>query len=90
MHQLAVFNASKIAGRNHQAKMLNGRLRALEIFVPEHPRKIELENFDWAALWDGRPELHQVLGKDSGDMLSGENVKVLGGLLRERIKMNLC
>ncbi len=85
-HQLAVFNASRRAGRNHQPKKLKGRLRALEIFVSEHPRKIKLENFDWATLWDGRAELHQVPGKDSGDMLSGENAKVLGALLRERLR----
>src|SRR5262249_9213240 len=75
MHQLAVFNASKIAGRNYQAKMLRGRLKSLEIFASKHPRKAEIENFNWASLWHGRAELHQSPGKDSGDMLSGENAK---------------
>jgi len=32
----------------------------------------------------------EFLGKDSSDMLSGENAKALSALLRERIKMNLC
>jgi hypothetical protein len=85
MHQLAVFNASKIAGQKYQPKSLKGPLRALEIFVSEHPRKNELKNFDWRTLWDGRIKFHQVPGKDSGDMLSGENAKVLGALLRERL-----
>ncbi len=89
IHQLAVFNASKIAGQHYQLKKLKGRLRALEIFVSEHPRRIELENFDWATMWDGRADLHEVPGKDSGDMLSGENAIMLGGLLRERLQENM-
>jgi amino acid adenylation domain-containing protein len=85
IHQTAVFNASKVAGQRYQPKSLKGPLRALEIFVSEHPRKNELKDFDWRKVWDGKPLLHQVPGRDSGDMLSGENAKVLGALLRERL-----
>jgi amino acid adenylation domain-containing protein len=89
MHQLAVFNASRVAGRRYRLKRLDGPIRTLEIFVSEHPRKIELERFDWTKLWEGNAVLHHVPGKDSGDMLSGENARVLGALLREQLKKSM-
>ena len=89
MHQLAVFNASKLAGGRYRPKPLTGRLKALEVFLSAHPRRASLESFEWSRLWEGKTVLHQVPGKDSGDMLSGENASVLGALLRERLRTAL-
>lgn len=87
IHQLAVFNASKLAGRRYHPKRLVGQLMALEIFLSAHPRRANIESFDWSTLWEGKTVLHHVPGKDSGDMLSGENARVLGTLLRNRLQM---
>jgi amino acid adenylation domain-containing protein len=86
VHQLAVFNANRRAGQRYRPKRLEGRLGSLEVFVSEHSRKKELETFDWIILWQGKTELHQMPGKDSGDMLSGENARVLAALLKARIQ----
>jgi thioesterase domain-containing protein len=88
MHQLAVFNASKLAGGRYRPKPLTG-LKALEVFLSAHPRRTSLESFEWSRLWEGKTVLHHVPGKDSGDMLSGENARVLGALLRERLRTAL-
>jgi amino acid adenylation domain-containing protein len=86
IHQLAVFNASKAAGMRYRLKRLRGPVKTLDIFMSNHPRSAYLEIFDWQKLWDGSVTLHHVPGRDSGDMLCGDNASVLGALLIERIK----
>ncbi len=84
MHQLEVFKANKEASKRYHRKPLNGRLRALEIF--ETARNTTRWSFDWKSLWGGHPIRHHVPGKDSGDMLSGENAGAVAGLLAERLR----
>jgi thioesterase domain-containing protein len=86
MHQLAVLKANRAAGDRYRPRRLTGRLRALEVFVSGHQRKTSIEALNWQALWEGKSELHHMPGRDSGDMLSGENARVLGALLRERLR----
>ena len=84
LHQLEVFKANKEASKRYHRKPLNGRLRALEIF--ETARNTTRWSFDWKSLWGGHPIRHHVPGKDSGDMLSGENAGAVAGLLAERLR----
>jgi amino acid adenylation domain-containing protein len=84
LHQLEVFKTNKEASKRYHRKPLNGRLRALEIF--ETSRNTTGWRFDWKSLWGGRPIRHHVPGKDSGDMLSGENAGAVAGLLADRLR----
>jgi acyl carrier protein len=86
IYQLEVFKANRLAGRRYHRKSLNGDLRSLEIFMLSHPRNTRMETFNWKTLWGGETVRHHVPGKDSGDMLSGENAQVLAELLRERLR----
>jgi amino acid adenylation domain-containing protein len=86
IYQRDVVRANIRALDGYQRKPLNGGLRAVEIFETSHPRNTTAWSFDWKNLWDGYPVQHRVSGKDSGDMLTGENGRVLALLLRERLK----
>ncbi|HEY3305886.1 MAG TPA: AMP-binding protein [Candidatus Binatia bacterium] len=84
LNQLEVFMANKEASKRYHRKPLNGRLRALEIF--ETSRNTMGWRFDWKSLWGGHPVRHHVPGKDSGDMLRGENAPAVAGLLAQRLR----
>jgi amino acid adenylation domain-containing protein len=87
VHELAVFEASKLAGRKYYRRPLNGCLRSLEIFESAHPRNNNKEwAVDWKPFWNGETIRHRMPGKDSGDMISGENARVLAALLAERLR----
>ena len=87
VHQRAVLEASKLAGRRYYRRPLKGRLRALEIFESAHPRNNSKEwTVDWKPFWNGDAIRHRVPGKDSGDMISGENTRVLASLLSARLR----
>jgi len=86
LHQLEVYRANRLALRCYYRKPLNGRLRAFEIFESSHPRNIATRRFNWETLWEGVAIRHQVPGKDSGEMLTGENARVLAALLAERLR----
>ena len=72
----------------HAHKPLKGGAMAFEIFVSE-PRFDKMSvstRVAWNAL-SGRPaEFHRMPGKDSGDMLSGNNAKALAILLSKRLQ----
>ncbi|MGH7766081.1 MAG: AMP-binding protein [Candidatus Binatia bacterium] len=86
MHQLAVYKASKRAGERFHPKPIHGRLRVVEIFDTASGRNNPGRRYvDWNALWKGRIKRHLMPGKDSGDMVSGENARVLARLLKERM-----
>jgi pimeloyl-ACP methyl ester carboxylesterase len=87
IHQLEVFKASKRAGERYYPKPIHGRLRAVEIFDTARSRNNPTRKYiDWNALWKGQITRHLMPGKDSGDMVSGENARVLARLLAERMR----
>ena len=86
IYQLQVIRANVRALVRYYRNPLNGRLRTIEIFETSHPRNTTAWSFDWKTLWDGHPVRHRVPGKDSGDMLSGENARVLAALLAKRLR----
>jgi amino acid adenylation domain-containing protein len=88
LHQLEVYKANKLAHKRYRRKPLNGKVRVLEIFESTHPRnKRSSGGIDWQQLWTGgEPEKHSVPGKDSGDMMTGQNARVLAALLNERLR----
>jgi amino acid adenylation domain-containing protein len=87
LHQLEVYRANRLALRHYRRKPLRGGLRAFEIFESSHPRNVATRSFRWETLWHGVSSRHRVPGRDSGDMLVGENVRVLAKLLKERLRV---
>jgi acyl-CoA synthetase (AMP-forming)/AMP-acid ligase II/thioesterase domain-containing protein len=87
LNQIEVYRANRLALRRYQRKVLNGRLTALEIFeTARRGSSGGRQPSDWSALWEGSTSRHLVPGKDSGDMLHGENVRVVATLLAERLR----
>jgi thioesterase domain-containing protein len=87
MHQLAVYKASKRAGELYRPKPIRGSLRAVEIFDTARSRNDPArKTIDWNTLWSGQISRHLMPGKDSGDMISGENARALARLLKERMR----
>jgi hypothetical protein len=84
LHQLEVFLANKEASKRYHRKPLSEGLQALESFATSSDTTGW--SFDWKYLWRGHPVGHQVPGKDSGDMLRGENARILAGLLAKRLR----
>ena len=88
-NQIEVYRANLIALDCYQRKPLQGRLRVLEIFHPVLPGHEVQEPIEWNKLWKGCTKIHHVRGKDSGDMLSGKNVRAIAALLKERLRATL-
>jgi thioesterase domain-containing protein len=87
IHQLAVYRANVFALDHYHRKPLQGRLRSLEIFETARSRNTAMpEPFDWTVFWKGPTTRHLLPGKDSGDMISGKNARVLATLLAERLR----
>jgi thioesterase domain-containing protein len=90
LNQIEVYRANLLALDVYRRGPLDGRLRALEIFEKTRPGRVNARNrIDWQALWKGPITHHNVPGKDSGDMLSGENARVLGALLTQEFHLAL-
>ena len=62
-----------------------GRSAGLAPFRISHRRNNAMGGVKWESLWQGAVVRHKVPGKDSGDMLSGENARLLAKLLAERL-----
>jgi thioesterase domain-containing protein len=87
LHQIEVYRANELALRRYQYRRLNGGLRVFEIFESTNPRNVRLsDRLDWGALWEGQMKQHHVPGKNSGEMVTGENARVLGTLLALRLR----
>jgi len=86
IQQLEVIRANVRALDRYNRKPLTGRLRAVEIFETSHPRNTTEWTVDWKTLWDGQTVRHHLPGKDSGDMVSGKNARILAALLTERLR----
>jgi thioesterase domain-containing protein len=85
LNQIEVYRANLVALDCYHRKSLHGRLRALEVFQPVRPGTDVQEPIDWNEFWKGCTKVHRVGGQDSGDMLSGKNVRVMAALLKERL-----
>ena len=47
---------------------------------------MQIESYPWDTVWNGEVVFHRMPGADSGDMLSGDNARVLGTTLSERLR----
>jgi len=91
LNQIEVYRANVLALDRYRREPLNGRLRTLEVFQTTRPGRVNVrDRIHWRAFWDGPIQQHQVPGKDSGDMLSRENTRVLGALLARRLRLAFC
>ncbi|HEY3305885.1 MAG TPA: hypothetical protein VGL70_20355, partial [Candidatus Binatia bacterium] len=87
LNQIEVYRANLLALDRYRRKPLEGRLRTLDILETRRRRKSRAEEkLDWNVLWKGNTIRHLVPGKDSGDMLSGENAPAVAGLLGDRLR----
>jgi hypothetical protein len=90
LHQMEVYRANLLALDGYRRDPLNGRLRAFEVFEPMHPGRVKVrDRIDWQALWKGPIKHHKMPGKDSGDMVSGENACVLSASLTQQLRLAL-
>jgi amino acid adenylation domain-containing protein len=87
LNQIEVFRANLNAFDHYQRKRLIGRLRTMEIF--ETARRVNdswCDIVDWGNFSENAIHRHMVPGKDSGQMLTGENCRVVALLLAERLR----
>jgi hypothetical protein len=90
LNQIEVYRANLAALDHYQRRPLVGKLRALEIFhTAGRGSRKEGDPFNWDTVWSGSTVQHLVPGKDSGDMLIGNNVKILATLLAKRLSESL-
>lgn len=86
MHQLEVYRANIMALDRYHRKPLKGLLRKLEIFQTQRLSNSQQQREpEWSALWGSKVIRHLVPGKDSGDMLAGDNAKTLAAVLAQRL-----
>ena len=87
VNQIEVYRANLLALDRYRREPLNGPLRAFEIFETRRPGRVKVrDGIDWQALWKGPIKHHEMPGKDSGDMLSGENARVLAVSLAHQLR----
>ncbi len=88
LNQIEVYRANLLALDRYRRQPLGGRLRTLEVFQTTRPGRDNVpDGIDWQVLWKGSIKHHEVPGKDSGDMLSGQNARVLGALLGQQLHL---
>ena len=88
LNQIEVYRANLLALDGYRRQPLNGRLRAFEVFETTRPGRVKAwDRIDWPALWKGPIKRHEMPGRDSGDMLNAENVRVLGASLAQQLRL---
>jgi hypothetical protein len=88
------FNEGRVRGANLRALLaykhepVKGGSVTIEIFGTARDRGNTARGarVDWSALTGGYTPYHRVPGKDSGDMLQGDNAKALATLLSARLR----
>jgi len=86
-HQRRVSAANLRALRRYKHEPLNGGPEVIEIFRSCRFTRGPVDSgVDWASLARRPINYHDVPGKDSGEMLRGENVKTLASLLSTRLQ----
>jgi amino acid adenylation domain-containing protein len=90
LNQIEVYRANLLALDGYRRKPLNGRLRAFEVFETPRPGGINVQDrIDWQPLWKGPIKHYRMPGKDSGDMVSGKNARLLSALLKQQLRLAL-
>jgi thioesterase domain-containing protein len=87
IRQLEVYGANLRALTQYKKPALAGRLRTLDIIeTKKRHQRTSTEISKWSDLWQGSISLHAVPGKDSGDMISGENARAVAMLLKQGLR----
>jgi thioesterase superfamily protein len=90
LNQIEVYRANLLGLDGYHRKSLSGRLKAFEVFETTRPGRVKVrDRIDWREFWKGPIKYHQVPGKDSGDMLRGENARLLAVLLAQQLYLAL-
>ena len=105
LNQIEVYQANLRALDRYHRLPLRGCLKEFHVFETvrsdnknAHERgpqssveaaQLPPEAVDWNAVWSGRTRRHLVPGKDSGDMLTGKNVRVVAALLAQQLAIVL-
>jgi len=85
MTQMKVLNANIAALRRFQRQPIARPVNVIGIY--ETPRRAQLRaGLDWGTGSAARVVRHTVAGIDSGDMLKGENARVLAGCVAEHLR----
>ncbi len=87
LNQLEVYRANLDALDRYLRCPLEGRIAAIEIFETADTGPGRRSPNDWEAGCPVPPQWHFLPGKDSGQMLSGENARVIAALLSERLRL---
>jgi amino acid adenylation domain-containing protein len=87
-NQRRIYDANVAALLRYRHEPLKGGRIAFEIFGTEsrYMALASSSRVDWLSLSRGAATYHPVPGKDSGDMLRGNNARQLAVLLRERLE----
>jgi hypothetical protein len=87
-NQRKVYEANLAALLQYRRAALRSGPVALEIFGTERMfnKKSTQERVDWGAVAGASAAYHRVPGKDSGDMLQGDNAEPLAAILSLRLR----
>ncbi len=90
LNQIEVYHTNLAALDHYRRLPLDGALTAVEIFhTTRLGRRKERDPVNWNTFWNGTIVQHGVPGKNSGDMLTGGNAKILATLLAQRLSESL-
>lgn len=85
MMQMKVSRANIAALRRFQRQPISGPVKVIGIY--ETPRRAQSRaGFDWGTGSAAKVIRQTVTGIDSGDMLKGENARILAGCLAEQLR----
>ena len=87
-NQRRVYDANLAALLRYGRESLQRAPMMLEIFETERASATPSarKRIDWGTVTGVSPGYHQVRGKDSGDMLQGDNARAIGALLSVRLQ----
>jgi amino acid adenylation domain-containing protein len=87
LHEREVYRSNVAALDQYRRLPLRGEMRMLAIMeTARSSRRRSSTGEEWKRWWDGEI-VHQVMpGKDSGDMLSGSNVRLLAALMAQQLR----
>jgi surfactin synthase thioesterase subunit len=88
LNQIEVLRANLNAFDHYQRKRLIGRVRTIEILeTARRANNSWCDMIDWSDFSQNSIHRHTVPGKDSGQMLIGENCRVVARLLAEQLRL---
>lgn len=90
LNQLEVYRANLRALDGYLRQPLEGHIKAIEILeTADYGMAEQSSPIDWEACCPVRPKWHLLPGKDSGQMLTGDNARITAALLTERLMLAL-